>query len=462
MSAGPALDPRILEICAAVREAGGRALVVGGRVRDELLGDPEPKDVDVEVFGLALEALQELLARSGSVIEVGRAFGVLRLKGLDADFSLPRRDSKVGAGHRGFDVTCDPGMDPADAALRRDLTINAISKDPLTGEILDPLGGRADLERGVLRAADASQFADDPLRGVRVAQFAARFEMEPDAELRELCARLDLSELPGERIAEELRKLLLRARRPSIGLRFLEQTRLLRYLPELDALRGVPQDPRWHPEGDVWVHTLRVVDEAAALRDGAAGDADAPLALMLAALCHDTGKPATTVEQDGRVVSPGHDVAGVELTRALLRGLRFSNALVDRVAALVRDHLAPALYPRDAAGPRAYRRLARRLAVAGSSLRELERLARADQLGRTTPAALAREFPDGDTFLERAAALEVTDRGLPDVVQGRHLIERGLEPGRRFGEILDRCRELQDETGWDDPARILDAVLADG
>ena len=452
-----AIDPRIERICREVRDAGGRALLVGGCVRDELRGDPATKDIDVEVFGLELEALQALLERHGAVIQVGRAFGVLRLKGLDADFSLPRRDSKVGAGHRGFDVACDPRMDPADAARRRDLTINAISKDPLTGEILDPLGGRADLERGVLRAANPGQFADDPLRGVRVAQFAARFEMEPDAELRELCARLDLSELPGERIGEELRKLLLRAARPSLGLRFLEQTRLLRYLPELDAMRGVPQDPEWHPEGDVWVHTLMVVDAAAGMRDGDGGD----LALMLAALCHDLGKPSTTCEQDGRVVSPGHDRAGVEISGELLDRIRASRALTEQVGLLVRHHLAPALFVRDGATPKAYRRLARRLDAAELSMRDLWRVARANHLGRTTPEALEGVFPAGDAFLARAAELEVAEHAAVDVVRGRHLIARGLAPGRRFGEVLARCREIQDETGWDDPVRILDAALAE-
>ena len=266
------LDPKCVEIARAVRDAGGRALVVGGWVRDHLLGTGS-KDVDIEVSGLDVERLESVLAGFGRVHAVGRAFGVFRVGGIDVDFSLPRRDSKHGPGHRGFDVTPDPSLGFAQAARRRDLTVNSIGIDPLTGEVLDPHGGRRDLERRVLRATDPERFPEDPLRGLRVAQLAARLEMAPDEELVALCRALDLGELSGERVFDELAKLLLRAAKPSIGFRFLEDSGQLRFFPELDALRGVPQDPEWHPEGDVWVHTLMVLDAAASLRGGARGTA---------------------------------------------------------------------------------------------------------------------------------------------------------------------------------------------
>jgi tRNA nucleotidyltransferase (CCA-adding enzyme) len=450
------IDARVLEICRAIRDAGGRALFVGGYVRDRLRGE-HPKDVDVEVFGLSLPELGRVLARFGGVIEIGRAFGVLRVKGLDVDFSLPRRDSKVGAGHRGFDVEVDPHLAVAEASRRRDLTINSILLDPLTDEILDPHGGRDDLLRRVLRATDPAHFPEDPLRGLRVAQFAARFGMEPDPQLIELCAGLDLDELPGERVFGEFRKLLLKGAPPSTGLRVLERTRLLRFFPELDALRGVPQDPEWHPEGDVWVHNLMVVDQAARLRTG---DEEADLALMFAALCHDFGKPSTTsVEPDGRVRSLAHDVEGVAPSERFLGRLRAAHALQARVGVLVRYHLAPALYVRDGAGPRAYRRLARRLQAAGSGIDELVRVARADHLGRTTSEARAGVFPAGEAFAERARAVLEAGRAPADAVRGRHLLARGLQPGPEFGRILARCRDVQDETGWDDPERILEEAL---
>ena len=501
-------EPPLGEIAAAVRDAGGRAVVVGGWVRDHLLG-VRSKDVDVEVFGLDAARLESLLAGFGKVHAVGRAFGVFRVGDVDVDFSLPRRDSKRGPGHRGFDVAPDPSLDFAEAARRRDLTVNSIGIDPLTGEVLDPHGGRGDLERRVLRATDPARFPEDPLRGLRVAQLAARLEMAPDGELIALCRGLDLAELSGERVFEEFRKLLLRAARPSLGFKVLEDADLLRFFPELDALRGVPQDPEWHPEGDVWTHTLMVLDVAASLRGGGEG-ADEPdhaarpgaataplhrggaaepafshdgdsgkddpepapasppvrdsedLALMFGALCHDLGKPATTERIGGRIRSRGHDVEGIAPTCTLLARMRAPGALVERVAALVEHHLAPALFTRNGATAKGYRRLARKLERAEASIELLVKVARADHLGRTTADALAGRFDAGDAFLAAARACRVEHAAPRDVVLGRHLIARGWRPGPGFAPILEQCRDVQDETGWTDPVRILDHVLAEG
>ncbi len=446
----------IAEIARAIARAGGRTLVVGGFVRDRLLGI-ESKDLDVEVYGLTIGALEDALRPFGESFAVGKAFGVLRLKGTDADFSLPRRDSRTGRGHRGFLVELDPSMSYAEASRRRDLTINAMALDPLTGEILDPHGGRRDLERKTLRAVDPRTFPEDSLRGLRVAQFAARFEMAPDQELMALCAALDLSDLPGERLLEEFEKLLLKGKRPSLGLEFLRETGLLRFFPEIGAMVGVPQEPEWHPEGTVWVHTLMVVDEAARLR-GAGEEED--LALMFGALCHDLGKPSTTVVEGGRIRSPNHEEAGVAPTESFLARLRAPLSLAARVSMLVRHHLAPSNFIKQSASPRAYRRLSRKLAEAGIAAALLERLARADHFGRTTPEALARQFPEGEEFLRRASDLQVLEQAVKEVVLGRHLIARGMVPGPHFAPILERCRSIQDETGLTDPETILDRALA--
>lgn len=451
------MDERVLEIAREVREAGGRAIVVGGYVRDRERG-VESKDYDVEVFGLSVDALQALLERHGEVTTIGRAFGVLHVKGLPVDWSLPRRDSKIAAGHKGFVIDCDPTLSFEEAARRRDLTINSMGLDPLTGDIHDPHGGRDDLHRGVLRATDPTHFGEDPLRGVRVAQFMARLEMQPDDELRQLCRGLDLSELSPERLFEEMRKLLLKGVRPSLGLEFLRETTLLRFFPELAAMVGVPQDAVWHPEGDVWVHTMLVLDEAAKLRRGDEED----LALMLGALCHDLGKPSTTFEEDGRIRSPRHDVEGVPIAGRLLGRLRAPHDLTTQVGLLVEHHLAPANFRKGHAKPKAYRRLARKLGRADVSLELLERVARADHFGRTTEDARARYFPAGDAFLEQAKDLAVERTGPRDVVLGRHLLELGREPGPGFGPILERCREIQDETGWTEPDRILAQARDEG
>ena len=448
------LEPVILDIARAVKAAGGRAFLVGGYVRDRLLGQ-NAKDVDVEVFGLDLAALESLLGSFGRVLKVGESFGVLRLAHVDADFSLPRRDSKVAPGHRGFAIASDPYLDFESAARRRDLTINSMSFDPLNEEVIDPFGGRRDLERGLLRATDPRAFPEDPLRALRVAQFIARFEMSPDPDLVELCRKAPLDEVSGERVFEEFRKLFLEGRRPSAGLRFLEMSGLLRFFPELMALVGVPQDPEWHPEGDVWVHTLLVVDEAAQLRDGRTEDLD----LMLGALCHDLGKPfSTCTDSEGRIRSPRHSELGIEPTRAFLERMRAPKELVRRVCALVEHHLSPALFIRNGASAKGYRRLARKLDASAVSLALLVRVAQADHLGRTGEV---RKSPPGEEFLAQARLLLVAEGPPRDVVMGRHLVARGLTPGPAFSTLLERCREIQDEENWQDADRIIDAVLAE-
>ena len=463
LAAGPDfsdVDPRLVDIARAVRAAGGRALFVGGQVRDRLLGRTSA-DMDVEVFGLGLDRVESILGGYGRARQVGRSFGVLRVDGLDVDFSLPRRDNKTGPGHRGFAIEIAPDLDFATAARRRDFRINSMGFDPLTGEVLDPHGGRADLAARRLRVTDRAHFAEDPLRGLRAAQLAARFELEPDDELVTLAAELDLAELAPERVYGELRKLLVLGARPAIGFAFLRRTGLVRHFPEVEALIGVDQDPRWHPEGDVWNHTLLALDRATAFRGGGEGedDDDDDEAHMFAVLCHDFGKPGVTTEA---LRSPGHDRAGVEPARTFLRRLRAPERLIARVCALVRDHLAPAAFVRGDAGPRAYRRLARRLDAAGTDLEALARVAAADLLGRTTPAAKEGEAREVRIFLERARAA-LPGPGLAPMapaVRGRHLIARGFEPGPHLGPILAACREIQDDTGWSDPERILNRALA--
>ena len=450
------LCPGLLEaIVRDIADAGGRALIIGGFVRDHFIGTPS-KDIDIEVFNLPLEALKTILNRHGEVQEVGRAFGILQVKGLPIDFSLPRRDSKVGAGHTGFDVELDPYMDHTEAARRRDLTINCLGWDPLTEELLDPFGGLEDIRAGDLRAIDDEMFMEDPLRTLRVAQFASRFQMHPVPSLVVLCQKADLSELSEERIFEEFRKLLLKGIEPSRGLNFLKKSRLLQFFPELDALYGCEQDPEWHPEGDVWPHTCMVVDQAVNFRN----DVEDPEALMFGALRHDMGKPSTTEFSDGHIRSHGHDSAGVPLAQEFLGRMRAPKALVKKVSFLVANHLSPAqLVNNEHTTAKAYRKLARKADEAGTNLKLLERLNRADRLGTHSEKARTFGFPEGETFLERARELQVEVKVPPPVVMGRHLIMRGMNPGKEFGPILARCRDIQDEFGWDDPDKILNEVL---
>lgn len=431
-------DPRLSSILTAlaeqIRAAGGRALVVGGAVRDALLGLPV-RDLDLEVFGLPASRLLEVAARDYPLDLVGEAFGVLKLKGLPIDLSLPRRESKAGLGHRAFSILSDPTLSFAAAAARRDFTINAIGFDPLTGERLDPWNGIADLERKVLRHT-SPQFCEDPLRVLRGMQFIARFNLAPAPETVALCRTIDIEGLPPERLFEEWRKLLLFGRPISPGLRFLEDCGWLRFFPELAALPGCPQEPDWHPEGDVWVHTLHCLDAFAAARSG---DEWEDLVVGLAVLCHDLGKPATTSDADGRIRTLGHDVAGEGPTRTFLARLTRHHDLVEQVVPLVVHHLRPLHYFRDQSSDAAVRRLARSV----GRIDRLVRVAAADSAGR--PPLPDDGFPAGAWLLERARVLEVTAAVPKPLILGRHLLalDLSLTPGPELGRILAACYEAQ-------------------
>jgi len=420
----------------AVRDAGGRALVVGGWVRDWLLG-LESKDVDIEVYGLAADRLREVLGSLGPVQTVGESFTVYKVAGIDV--ALPRRESKVGAGHRGFEVRGDPLMSPEEAARRRDFTVNAIAWDPLTGDLLDPFGGRIDLERRILRAVDPRTFGDDSLRVLRAVQFAGRFDFAIDDATRDLCRAIPLDDLPAERIFGEVEKLLLSAPRPSVGFKAAFDLGVIeRLFPEMGALVGCAQEPDWHPEGDVWVHTLMVIDECRRRID------DLPrsgrIALMLGAVCHDFGKPATTAFVNGRIRSYYHEDAGVEPATRLLDRLNvhsIDNVDVRRqVIGLVAHHLKPGMWytARDGVGDGAFRRLAQKV-----DLELLARLAKADCVGRTGPFDCSAM----DWFLERARTLGVEHRPPGPLLLGRHLLELGVPPGPRMGAILREVFERQ-------------------
>lgn len=429
----------------AIARAGGRARVVGGAVRDHLLGQA-PKDVDVEVYELSLADLERALRTVGEVYAVGRSFGVLKVvvagnDGEAIDVALPRRESKSGQGHRGFVVESDPSMPFEEAAARRDFTMNAMGMDLETDELLDPHGGQHDLARGELRhVSDA--FDEDPLRVLRACQFAARFALEIAPETLARCHALEgeLSTLPKERLFEEMKKLLVRARYPSIGLWALSSTRALSLFPELAALQGCPQEPEWHPEGDVWVHTLMVTDEAAGIAREEQLDEDETLRCVLGALCHDLGKPPTTELVDGRIRSMNHEAAGEEPTRSFLARLGAPNELIEDTVSLVREHLKPFQLwrERDNVSDGALRRLATRV-----NIPRLVRVARADFLGRTTQEALERDDQASEWLLKEAARLEVAAAAPRPILLGRHLLERGVRPGKHMGPMLEQAFEAQ-------------------
>ena len=423
-------------IALAVREAGGRALIVGGWVRDRELGR-ESKDIDIEVFGVESSVLRRLLAAFGSVNAVGESFTVFKV--ADIDVALPRRESKIGRGHKGFEVTGDPHMTPREAARRRDFTVNAISWDPLTGAFEDPFDGRGDLARRILKAVDGRTFGEDSLRVLRAIQFAARFEFALDPATEALCRRIPLDDLPSERIWGEIEKLLLQAPRPSVGFELALRIGVIDALfPEIKALVGCPQEPEWHPEGDVWTHTLMVIDQARTRID----DLDRPrrVAVMLGAVCHDLGKPPTTAFLDGRIRSIDHEQAGVAPATAVLDRLNVHTMdgfdVRREVLGITAHHLKPGMFgmSRTPVSDGAFRRLAQKV-----DLELLARVAKSDCLGRGGNF----DCSSMDWFLERARQLGVEHAPPKPIVLGRHLLELGVTPGPLMGEILRAVYERQ-------------------
>ncbi len=433
------LPETIVRLAETVKKAGGRAVLVGGYVRDLILcelGFPvEPKDPDIEVYRLDPDKLRQILGRFGTINEVGAAFSVFKINGLDV--SIPRSDSKVKEGHRGFIIDGNPNMTFAEAAGRRDFTVNAIGLDPLSGEILDEHNGIRDLKQKVLRAVDEKFFGDDPLRVLRAMQFTARFEFKIEAKTAEICRNLNLEELSKERVGEEWKKLLLLSKHPSIGLNVARDLLIIEKLhPELKALIGTPQNPRWHPEGDVWIHTLGVLDQATHIKEKQKLNYEKSLVLMLAALTHDLGKPTTTRGVNGKIVSYGHAKAGVAPAESLMRSFCISESIVARVIPVIREHMFQ-VFNREISDS-SVRKLANRLSPA--TIEELVWLIEADWYGRGLPDS---EFPSVDVLLDKARKLHIDESAPKPLVYGRHLIELGMKPGPEFGPILKQLFDAQ-------------------
>jgi len=471
------LPDELVAISKAITKAGGSAVVVGGAVRDALL-QIEVKDYDIEVYGIeTIERLEAILATFGRVNLVGKSFGILKLHTdeREYDFALPRKEKKVAAGHRGFAVEVESGLTFKEAARRRDFTINAMGYEIERGILLDPYEGKSDLEQKRLRHVDAKTFVEDPLRLYRGVQFAARFQLHVDSSTAALCqsmvAQGMLEELPKERVFEEWKKLLLKAPNPSVGFELMREWGVIaRHFLELHALIGTPQDPTWHPEGDVWVHTLMSIDAMASILrvQGSGLRGKKKLKLLFAVLCHDLGKPITTTielengeiikwkdfqnksiskEMHTKTIHPikriraiGHEQAGIEPTQNFIYRLTNEHDFIEGIVPLVEHHLKPSLFYAQGAKAGAIRRLATKV-----NIEELVMVAKADFLGRTTPEAQRGVYEAGEWLLAKAKALDVAKEPMKPWVQGRDLIALGLQPSPAFKTILDTLYEGQME-----------------
>ena len=439
------LSSLAVELAKKIKIAGGRLYLVGGSVRDLYLGSSS-SEIDCEVQGLSIDQLKSTLSKKYTCHEVGKTFGVLKLRNLPAELSLPRTEIKTGSGHKGFSVDIDPDLPFSRSVQRRDFTINAIGLDPLTNELFDPTGGIADIEKRLLRHIGPA-FSEDPLRVLRAMQFIARFNLKPHSETLSLCKGISMENLPSERLFEEWKKLLIKGNNVSAGLNFLKDCNWLKYFPELHALVGCEQEPEWHPEGDVWVHTLHCMDAFARERTGSEWE---DLVVGFAVLCHDLGKPMTTVTgEDGRIRSPLHEPRGEQPTRTFLSRLSNQVELHEQVVPLVRRHLTPRTFYKDQASDSAIRRLASKV----KRIDRLVRVAAADIAGRPPRND---EFPEGPWLLKRAEELKVKDSGPKAIILGRHLIQKGMKPGADFGPILKKCFEAQLDGAFDDLISGLD------
>ena len=418
------------EIARLVADRGGRCFFVGGCVRDDLMGRPT-KDLDMEVHGIAPAQLEEILDALGQRISIGESFGIYNLKGHSLDIAMPRKESLRGQGHRDFDIFVDPFIGIEGAAKRRDFTCNALMQDVRTGEILDPFGGEADLRAGILRHVSEDSFAEDPLRVLRCAQFAARFDFRVAPETLALCRTMDLRHLPRERIEGELKKALLQAERPSIFFKILlEMEQLEVWFPELKDLIGVPQNPKYHAEGDVWNHTMLVLEEAAKLRHRASD----PWWFMLTALVHDFGKAVCTEEKNGVIHAYQHETLGLPLAEAFLRRITAETKCIAYVLNLTALHMKPG----TVAEANAALKTTNRMFDDAVDPEGLVCMALADDRGRI------RETPgrDDEPFLmERLEAYRAV-MAQPHVT-GRDLMEAGLTPGRDFSGLLAYAHRLR-------------------
>lgn len=439
------LPDTLIQIAGNIHKDGGIPILVGGAVRDYLMG-MECKDLDVEVFNLHYNQLISILKKHGRVSAVGKAFGVLKLScnGYHFDFSLPRNDIKTGAGHRGFRITTNPEMSFKSAASRRDFTINALGYNLITREILDEFDGRADLSKKTLKVVDLATFGEDPLRVMRGIQFAARFKLRVPATTKEIFVSLveSLEELPRERLFEEITKLFLKSKKPSIGLNLADEVDVNKKLfPELNALKKILHEPDWYPQRDAWTHTLNMVDEAAKLRTG---DRYSDLSLMLAALCHEFPKlNPTEFVQSGRISNDRGNPCQ-SLTRCFLLRMTNESKLIENVVSLVHEHKTMnTLFGSSRVKNGDIRRLSLKVDIP-----LLIRVAEADHFSRFNGKERPNEFPAGEWLKKRFHALKLEDhKNLEPILKGRHLISLGLKPGPLFGKLLNDAyqKQLDDE-----------------
>lgn len=424
------------EIANEIKDMNGRMYYVGGFVRDKIM-NIENKDIDVEVFGITKDDCISVISKYGVVDQIGSSFGILKVFGLDIDFGFPRKERNTGSSHKDFEVQIDPFMSTLEAAKRRDFTMNALMQDVLTGEIIDHFGGVQDIQNKTIRHVDKKTFVEDELRVLRACQFAARFNFKISDETINLCKKLDCTSLPKERIYTEVEKALLKSTKPSIFFEYANEIGILpKIFSPMNKLIGVEQEPKWHPEGDVWTHTMMVLDQAAKLRE----QSNYPIAYMLAAVCHDLGKITTTRHLHGKIVSYNHENE-LHLTKSFLKNITNNNDLIHSVLILVKNHMRPNILAKNNSSDKAVRKLILETSGKLVNIQDEILLAKADRTGRGSDDMQAYNI-DG-WWKEKLATVNDNKTTIKPIVTGIDLINIGYTQGKELGEVLKYAFKLQ-------------------
>jgi len=447
------VNKALISILKEIRSNGGIGYLVGGYVRDTIL-NIKNEDIDVEVYGLELNNIYNILSKYGRVDAVGKSFGVFKatINGMSYDFSIPRSESKKGVGHKGFNINGDPFMSTLDASSRRDFTMNAIMIDPLDdNKIIDHHNGLFHIKNNVLRYVSEA-FSDDPLRPLRAMQFSARFNLNACEDTLNVCKNMisAYKEISKERIWNEWKKWSL-SDFPEKGIDFLDKSNWISLYPEIDNLKGCPQSPEWHPEGDVFIHTNLCLKEAARIANERNYNEKDRMILVFSILCHDFGKPETTKVIDGKIRALAHAQEGVKYAKSFLKSINAPKWLIENVLPLVDKHIHHAGVKTP--NKRNVRRLINSLAP--SSMELWDAVVEADKSGR-------HPLPKGkldkvwlDIANELKEEMEDDKNKIKPILTGKHLVELGVKPSPLVGEILDKAYEHQLDNGSDENDMLL-------
>ncbi|MGM0507576.1 MAG: CCA tRNA nucleotidyltransferase [Fusobacteriota bacterium] len=408
---------KLISILKDIKKDGGIGYIVGGYVRDKILGR-KSKDIDIEVFNIKGNKLHKILDKYGYSKKVGKSYNIYLFKGIE--FSLPQK-------RKGEKLISSPYMDEKEACRRRDLTINSMMYDPIDDKLVDFFGGKNDIKKKRISYVSRDTFIQDPLRIFRVAQFKARLNFKVTKKTEKVCIEIldKIDKIAKERIFLEIEKILLKAKNPSLAFYWMKRIGLLKkYFPELDNLENIEQGKRYHPEGNVFIHTMMTLDVLPIK--------DRTIEIMLALLYHDIGKGEVENKKEGnRIHFYGHALKGANIVRQYLKKITNNKDLIKKVEKLIKFHDYP-LNMIESVSKKAVRKLASKV-----DMEDILKVHKADMLGKGGDTKTISHIKEIKKIYN-----EIKDEVEP-IIKGKDLIKYGLKPGPHFGKILDELYEAQ-------------------